>query len=180
METNMFPWLLIILVSVFMEPQAIAQGTDAELAGARAYLRISERVGTAGQITYDEIEAVKKAGFDIVINLAPADEERNQLEGYLVTEQGMAYVQIPVSWEEPSQRDLQLFFDVMKANKDRNVFVHCFANMRVSAFVYLYRTLLLGEAENVARADLAKIWDPATQPQWVAFIEEARKAAGSH
>jgi len=179
METNMFPWLLIVLVSVFMEPQAITQGTDAELAGARAYLRISERVGTAGQITYDEIEAVKKAGFDIVINLAPADEERNQLEGYLVTEQGMAYVQIPVSWEEPSQRDLQLFFDVMKANKDRNVFVHCFANMRVSAFVYLYRTLLLGEAENVARADLAKIWDPATQPQWVAFIEEARKAAGS-
>ena len=175
----MFPWLLIVLVSVFMEPQAIAQGTDAELAGARAYLRISERVGTAGQITYDEIEAVKKAGFDIVINLAPADEERNQLEGYLVTEQGMAYVQIPVSWEEPSQRDLQLFFDVMKANKDRNVFVHCFANMRVSSFVYLYRTLLLGEAENVARADLAKIWDPATQPQWVAFIEEARKAAGS-
>ena len=175
----MFPWLLIVLVSVFMEPQAIAQGTDAELAGARAYLRISEHVGTAGQITYDEIEAVKKAGFDIVINLAPADEERNQLEGYLVTEQGMAYVQIPVSWEEPSQRDLQLFFDVMKANKDRNVFVHCFANMRVSAFVYLYRTLLLGEAENVARADLAKIWDPATQPQWVAFIEEARKAAGS-
>ncbi len=175
----MFPWLLIVLVSVFMEPQAIAQGTDAELARARAYLRISERVGTAGQITYDEIEAVKKAGFDIVINLAPADEERNQLEGYLVTEQGMAYVQIPVSWEEPSQRDLQLFFDVMKANKDRNVFVHCFANMRVSAFVYLYRTLLLGEAENVARADLAKIWDPATQPQWVAFIEEARKAAGS-
>ena len=179
METNMFPWLLIVLVSVFMEPQAIAQGTDAELAGARAYLRISERVGTAGQITYDEIEAVKKAGFDIVINLAPADEERNQLEGYLVTEQGMAYVQIPVSWEEPSQRDLQLFFDVMKANQDRNVFAHCFANMRVSAFVYLYRTLLLGEAENVARADLAKIWDPATQPQWVAFIEEARKAAGS-
>ena len=175
----MFPWLLIVLVSVFMEPQAIAQGTDAELAGARAYLRISERVGTAGQITYDEIEAVKKAGFDIVINLAPADEERNQLEGYLVTEQGMAYVQIPVSWEEPSQRDLQLFFDVMKANKDRNVFVHCFANMRVSAFVYLYRTLLLGEAENVARADLAKIWDPATQPQWVAFLEEARKAAGA-
>ena len=93
----MFPWLLIVLMSVFMESQAITQDTDAELAGARAYLRISERLGTAGQITYDEIGAVKKAGFDIVINLAPADEERNQLEGYLVTEQGMAYIQIPVS-----------------------------------------------------------------------------------
>ena len=175
----MFPWLLIVLVSAFMEPQAIAQGTDAELEGARAYLRISERLGTAGQITYDEIAAVKKAGYDLDRNLAPADQERNPLEGYLVTEQGMAYVQIPVSWEDPSQRDLQLFFDVMEANKDRQVFVHCFANMRVSAFVYLYRTLLLGESEDIARADLAKIWDPATRPQWVAFIEEARKAAGS-
>lgn len=175
----MFSWLLIVFFFVAIEPQAVAQETDAGLAGARAYLRISEYLGTAGQITYDEIEAVKKAGFDIVVNLAPADEERNQLEGYLVTKQGMAYVQIPVSWEEPSQRDLQLFFDVMKANEDRQVFVHCFANMRVSAFVYLYRTLLLGEPEDRARADLAKIWDPAIQPQWAAFIEEARKAAGS-
>ena len=55
----MFPWLLIVLMSVFMESQAITQDTDAELAGARAYLRISERLGTAGQITYDEIGAVK-------------------------------------------------------------------------------------------------------------------------
>ena len=59
MEANMFPWLLIVLMSVFMESQAITQDTDAELAGARAYLRISERLGTAGQITYDEIGAVK-------------------------------------------------------------------------------------------------------------------------
>ncbi len=51
----MFPWLLIVLMSVFMEPQSISQGTNAELAGSLAYLRISERLGTAGHITYDEI-----------------------------------------------------------------------------------------------------------------------------
>jgi hypothetical protein len=47
--------------------------------------------------------------------------------------------------------------------------------MRVSAFVYLYRTLRLGVAEKTAREDLATIWDPATQDQWVRFIEEAQK-----
>ena len=177
-EENMLRWLLIVPLVAAAAPQAAAQ-SDAGLADARAYLRISEQLGTAGQITYEEIEAVKDAGFDVVINLAPADEERNRLEGYLVTQQGMTYIQIPVSWQEPSQRDLQLFFDVMKANEDRSVFVHCFANMRVSAFVYLYRTLEVGEPEDPARADLAKIWDPATQPQWVAFIDEAKRAAAA-
>jgi len=67
--------------------------------------------------------------------------------------------------------------DVMKANEDRSVFVHCFANMRASAFVYLYRTLRLGELDEVARADMAKIWDPASQTQWQMFIEDAQQAA---
>ena len=172
----MFRWMLIVAMVVGVAPQAAAQ-SDEGLANARAYLRISERLGTAGQITYDEVEAVKNAGYDVVINLAPADEERNRLEGYLVTQQGMTYIHIPVSWQQPSPRDLRLFFDVMNANEDRSVFVHCFANMRVSAFVYLYRTLELGEAEDAARADLAEIWDPASQPQWASFIDEAKAAA---
>ena len=139
-----------------------------------AYLRISDNLSTSGQIAYDQIELLKEAGFEVVINLAPADESRNGLEGFLVTQQGMSYVQIPVSWQQPSQRDLQLFFDVMKANKDRKVYVHCFANMRVSAFVYLYRTLHEGISEEDAIADLEKIWDPNSRDQWSSFIATAK------
>ena len=84
------------------------------------------------------------AGFDVVVNLAPARWERNFEEGFRVTQAGMTYIQIPVDWQDPSLRDLELFFDVMEANEDRNVYVHCFANMRVSVFVYLYRTLRKG------------------------------------
>ena len=140
----------------------------------RAYVRISDDLATSGQIGYDQIESIKEAGFDMVINLAPADEARNGLEGFLVTQQGMAYVQIPVSWQNPDQRDLKLFFDIMEANKDRKIYVHCFANMRVSAFVYLYRTLELGVDEDVAQADLAKVWDPNGLDQWKAFIRTAQ------
>jgi protein tyrosine phosphatase (PTP) superfamily phosphohydrolase (DUF442 family) len=153
---------------------AVSSAEEKKIEDAKAYLRISDQLATSGQIDYDEIPAIKKAGFDVVVNLAPARKERNGEEGFRVTEEGMTYIQIPVDWEKPSPRDLELFFDVMKANEDRKVFVHCFANMRVSAFVYLYRTMKLGVPEDQARADLIKIWDPATEPQWARFIEDAK------
>jgi protein tyrosine phosphatase (PTP) superfamily phosphohydrolase (DUF442 family) len=144
------------------------------LENIRAFLQITERLATSGQIDYDQIETIRDAGYEVVVNLAPARKERNGEEGFRITEEGMTYVQIPVSWEEPSLRDLRLFFDVLEANQDRKVYVHCFANMRVSVFVYLYRTLRLGESDEKARVDLAKIWDPASEKQWESFIEDAR------
>jgi len=146
-----------------------------ELEDIRAYLRISERLSTSGQIEYDRIESIKKAGFDVVINLAIADKKRNASEGFLVTEQGMTYIHIPVSFQEPALSHLDLFFRMMDALADKKVYVHCFANMRVSVFVYLYRTLRLGESEEVARKDMQAIWDPLEDENWAKFIEDARR-----
>ncbi|HSF16086.1 MAG TPA: protein tyrosine phosphatase family protein [Vicinamibacteria bacterium] len=162
--------ILALALLCFVAPLGLGQD---KLEDIRAYLRISDQLATSGQIEYQQIPAIKDAGFDVVVNLAPARKERNGEEGFLVTEQGMTYIQIPVDWENPSLRDLDLFFDVMNANQDRKVYVHCFANMRVSAFVYLYRTLELGLPKDQAHADLAKIWDPASEPQWARFIEQA-------
>lgn len=162
----------LFFAAIFAATSSFAS-EETDLEKIRAYLRIDDKLATAGQIQYDEIQAIQEAGFDVVVNLAPARQERNGEEGFRVTEAGMTYIQIPVDWENPSPRDLQLFFDVMKANEDRAVFVHCFANMRVSVFVYLYRTQVLGLSKEEARADLAKIWDPATEAQWARFIEQA-------
>lgn len=166
---------LICFFAVSASSFALAQQTNDKLKDIHAYLRISDRLATSGQIRYEQVKDVEEAGFEVVINLAPANKERNAMEGFLVTDAGMTYVHIPVSWKEPSLRDLELFFDVMDANKDRKVYVHCFANMRASAFVYLYRTLRLGVAERSAREDMAAIWDPATQEQWTRLIEEAQE-----
>ncbi len=166
--------MLYTMATILLILQAPATNETKGLEDIRAFLQISERLATSGQIGYDQIEAVRDAGYEVVVNLAPARKETNAEEGFRVTESGMTYVQIPVSWEEPSLRDLQLFFDVMEANRDRKVYVHCFANMRVSVFVYLYRTIRLGESEQKARGDLAKIWDPASEKQWEAFIEKAQ------
>ena len=58
-----------------------------------------------------------------------------------------------------------------RADADRRVYVHCVANFRVSTFMYLYRTLVLGQPPEDALADLHAIWQP--YDWWQAFIDEA-------
>ena len=159
----------------------VAASQEHDFSGVYNFVEISDRLSTSGQITLDEIETVDAAGFDVVVNLAPARWERNFEEGFRVTQAGMTYIQIPVDWSEPSLRDLELFFDVMDANQDRDVFVHCFANMRVSVFVYLYRTLRHGVPEAAAWQDVLKVWNPDTNtetPQWPKFITAAKERFG--
>jgi len=147
-----------------------AQSLEAQLEEIHNYVRVSEDLASSGQISYDQVKTLREAGFEVVVNLAPASEGRNALEGFLAVQEGMSYIHIPVSWQDPSPADLQLFFDVMEASKDRNVFVHCFANMRASAFVYLYRTLYQDVSEEEALAKLHEVWDPMELEQWANLI----------
>ena len=167
--------------ALFAEQETVSTDSSA-LSSAYNFVEISDSLSTAGQITNEEIAAAGEAGFDVVVNLAPARRDRNLEEGFRVTEAGMTYVQIPVDWQAPALRDLELFFDVMDANRDRRVFVHCFANMRVSVFVYLYRTLRQGVPEEDAWDEVLEVWDPGADPetaQWPVFIERAKRAHAS-
>lgn len=141
------------------------------------YHAIDDELSTAGQVTPAQVPALKAAGIEMVVNLAVADEKRNASEGFLVSQQGIAYTQIPVVWDEPTFGDLELFFAVMDARQGRKTLVHCFANYRASAFTYLYRTLRLGVPEAEARRDLEAIWTAesfAEYPHWREFMEAAR------
>jgi protein tyrosine phosphatase (PTP) superfamily phosphohydrolase (DUF442 family) len=150
----------------------------APLEEARNYTWVSDRLASAGQIAYDQVPLLVAEGYDVVVNLAIADADRNGEEGFRVAEAGLTYVHIPVDWEAPEVSDVEMFFDVMRANGDRKVFVHCFANMRASAFVYLYRTLVEGVAEPEARSVMTRVWDPGEVPQWAGLIERARAELG--
>ena len=163
-----------LLVVVTGARPAAAQQAPADLTTIRNYVGISDRLTTAGQIAYDQIPQLREQGYEVVVNLATASRERNSLEGFHVTESGMTYVHIPVDWEQPRLSDLSMFFDVMEANQDRKVFVHCFANMRASAFVYMYRTLVEGVSDQEALGDMSEVWDPGEVRQWASLIERAR------
>ena len=122
-----------------------------------------------------DIAELPALGIDIVINLAlPTSSNAVAGEAELITRQGISYLQIPVLWEKPEQHQLQQFFGALSAFRDRKVWVHCAKNMRVSAFIYLYRRLRRGEAEETASHPMREVWAP--NETWQAFIDDALKA----
>lgn len=139
------------------------------LADIYNYLEIDDSLGSAGQPSPEQFDLIQQAGFDIVINLAlPSSDNAIANEGAIVTGHGMRYVHIPVDFESPQPEDYRLFSAVMDGCRDHKVFVHCAANMRVSAFVYLYRTQVLNVPEEEARQDMQVIWTP--DETWSDFI----------
>ena len=127
---------------------------------------------TSGQLSQADIQRLPELGIEAVVNLAlPTASNALPGEAEAVTGQGMAFVQIPVPWEKPEPRHLQQFFGVMEAFGGRKVWVHCARNFRVSAFVYLYRRLRLGEAHEAALHPLRTVWQP--NPIWQAFIDQS-------
>jgi len=102
----------------------------------------------SGQLPESDIAKLPVFGIDVVINLAPPTAS-NALPGEaeLITRQGIAYIQIPVAWEQPECDQLKQFFGVLKAFDGSNIWVHCAKNKRVSVFIYLYRRLYLAENE---------------------------------
>jgi protein tyrosine phosphatase (PTP) superfamily phosphohydrolase (DUF442 family) len=138
---------------------------------------IGDRLGTAGQPTEGQLRMVREAGFEAVINLAlPTSDNALANEGSVVTGLGMSYVHIPVDFKAPTAQDFRAFCRVMEAFDDRPVFVHCAANMRVSAFVFLHRVLRQRIALLEAERDLRAIWQP--DEVWSRFIQGQLKSHG--
>lgn len=134
------------------------------------YLKISDSIGTSGQPTKEQFSAIKQAGYQVVVNLA-LSESSNALpnEKQIVEAQEMQYIHIPIIWENPTLENVKEFFSVMESNAEKKVFVHCAANKRVSAFIYLYRCLQELTSEENAKKDLNKIWVP--NENWQRFIQ---------
>jgi protein tyrosine phosphatase (PTP) superfamily phosphohydrolase (DUF442 family) len=135
--------------------------------GASAW---QNRIATAGQPTLEQYPAIANGGYEVVINLA-LKESMNAIdnEDAIAIDLGITYIHIPVLWETPTIENFQQFAQVMDANVERKILIHCAANMRVSAFMYLYRQIYLGVDGEIARQDLVKIWTP--NEVWQGFID---------
>jgi len=144
--------------------------------GVRDLTVIDERLASAGQPTPDQFGDIAASGYELVIDLTTPDSPGALPdEGNIVRAVGMQHVYIPVSWEAPTMDSLRRFIDAMDAHRQERVFVHCTANLRASAFVYLYRHLILRIAEREARLTMHSVWDP--NPTWVAFLKTAMEDA---
>jgi len=127
----------------------------------RAYLRMEDALATSGMPRAEQFADIALAGFKVVINLAlPTSDNALPNEGELVTRQGMSYVHIPVNFDHPAEEDFERFTQILSTCNGQKVWVHCAANMRVSAFIFLHR-LRTGTASRAeAERHLRKIWEP--------------------
>ena len=133
------------------------------------FLSLSAKLATSGQPLEEELEYISKTGYEVVINLALSDADYSLAdEEGSVTKLGMEYIHIPVIWQSPTSDDLDKFFAVMEKYKNKKLFVHCAANMRVSSFVALYRVIKEGWDYSDVVNDVYKIWNP--NDIWSDFI----------
>ena len=140
------------------------------LDGIYNYIKISEQVSTSGQPTENQFPLIKAADFNTIINLAPHNVENSIADEAATTSAlGLRYIHIPVDFQNPSELDFEQFVETMQSMAGEKVWVHCAANMRVSAFIFRYRCEILNEEENTAKQDIAKIWQPFGA--WKKFLQ---------
>ena len=134
------------------------------------YRLIADNLHTSAQPTIDELEKIKQAGVDVVINLARPDSPNAiSNEAQLVEKNGMHYIHIPVDFENPTLTDLKQFFQAMDQYNDQTKLVHCACNYRASCFVYLYRIIKQNTGKALAEADMLSVWQP--DDTWQTFID---------
>jgi protein tyrosine phosphatase (PTP) superfamily phosphohydrolase (DUF442 family) len=141
------------------------------------YVQASGEIATSGQPGREEFAEIAGAGYAAVVNLATGTSpDAVPDEAEAVAASGMAYHHIPVLWTLPELSDLDRFFSVMDSLRGKKAWVHCALNMRASAFVYLYRLIVLGVPEDEAKGPMDRVWEPGGI--WREFIERAKEAYG--
>jgi len=141
------------------------------------YRQAAPDLATSGQPREEHLTDIAAAGYHVVINLALHDDPRYSLknEATCVRALGLEYVHIPVQFHAPTESDLARFFEAMDIHKGRRIWLHCAANMRVSAFLGLYRRLRDGWPEQRAFELMSDVWEP--DQVWSAFIRTQLKKA---
>lgn len=176
--------VLTLFLGLALAPQAAVASESLGLLELFRYHEYSDRLASSGQPTPEQLPALAAAGIDAVISLVPLGEPGTYAdEGEQVRALGMDFVHIPVDWEAPPPADLRRFFAAMARFKHKRVLVHCYANARASAFVYLWRVLEAGHEATAARETMLSIWRMnegyafETVPQWTRFVAEAIAAS---
>ena len=136
------------------------------------YYKVPDLFETSGQPNNKQLISIANGGYEAVINLAP----NTTIEGRIINEKGIlksnniTYIHIPVDFNNPLDEDFNKFVAALEQNKHKKIWVHCAANMRVSAFVFKYRRDVLGLSPKDIEEDLEAIWVP--NKTWSSFLEK--------
>lgn len=121
---------------------ALAHGQAGNLAfaGLPNSGRVSPTLYRGGQPGSAGYEELKKLGIEIVVNFRN-EPEKIEVERRAVEVLGLRYVSLPLSsWHRPDTKLVAEFFDLVRANPERKIFVHCHRGAdRTGVMVAAYR-----------------------------------------
>ena len=138
---------------------------------------VSQRLTTSAQPSREFLQGLGARGFQVLVYLAPPTvPDALADEPLIVARQGLVYVNVPIAWAAPTERDFEAVSRVLDAFADRRVYMHCQANFRASSMAFLYRVIRLKERPEAAWDALRGAWEP--NPTWRAFIVATLKAHG--
>ncbi len=140
---------------------------------------ISAHLVTSGQPSASALAELRAHGFDAVIYLAPFSVPGAVIgEPNILKQQGIAFVNIPIGFGNPTDADFRAFAAALTGFAGRKVLVHCQVNMRASSMVFLYRVIIGKESPEVAYESVARIWSPEG-PWKRLLVSELRKHGSS-
>ena len=136
------------------------------------YHNIDDLFATSGQPNAYQLKLIAENGYEAVINLAPNSVFEGSVinEAEILTANKVKYIHIPVNFNKPKDEDFLKFVNCLEENKDKKIWIHCAANMRVSAFVYKYRRDILKLEDSKIIEDMNLIWSPNNV--WGSFLNK--------
>ena len=144
----------------------------------RNFLRIDPNFCTGGQPNMQQLEKLKTEGITTIINLRTADEFNVAQEEAKAKQLGLKYFNIPVVYTAPKEEQATEFLKLMADTKNRPVFIHCTAAIRVGAFWLIKRVLQDGWTFENAEQEAQKVGlrnAPHLTEFAKAYIEKHRK-----
>jgi len=99
-----------------------AMGSKVTVAGVPNFGEVTPALYRGAQPTQEGMEALKKMGVDIVVNLRGG---RNPNEEQAAAKLGMRYVSIPWQCYSPRDEVFARFLAVVRENPGKQIFVHC-------------------------------------------------------
>jgi uncharacterized protein (TIGR01244 family) len=155
---------------------ALPPGAQQEASSIRNFLRVNEEFCTGGQPRLEELAKLKADGVKTVLNLRQPSEHRAADEEAKAKELGLKYFNIPVAFGEPKEEQVAEFLKITDDPKNRPIFIHCTAAIRVGAFWMIRRVIRDNWTIEAAEAEAEKV-GLRESPHWNEF---ARKYIAAH
>ena len=120
------------------------------LAGIANACQATPTMVTGGQPTAEQLEAFKKAGGAVVLDIRDPMEPRPFDEPKRLKELGLEYVNVPVVAGQVGDKQMERILEALRAHKEKQMLFHCGSGNRVGGALLAYFMLDLGMEEEAA------------------------------